>query len=64
MERLKKALGHPEAPDCPNCRFTMRWFRSELVRDTPEPLVAHLSFALTASGLNEPTQNLRRFVSA
>ncbi|QOZ67179.1 hypothetical protein SAMN05192541_1263 [Bradyrhizobium arachidis] len=42
MDRLKNALGQLEAPDCPNCRITMRWFRSELVRDTPDPLIAHL----------------------
>ncbi|QOZ65911.1 hypothetical protein WN72_05385 [Bradyrhizobium arachidis] len=42
MDRLKKALGHLEAQDCPNCRITMRWFRSELVPDTPDPLIAHL----------------------
>lgn len=32
MEPLKKALG----------RITTRWFRSELVRETPEPTIAHL----------------------
>ena len=42
MDLLKKATGQLEPPECPNCRVTMRWFRSELVRDTPEPILAHL----------------------
>jgi hypothetical protein len=42
MDQLKKAIGQLYPPQCPNCRITMRWFRSELVRDTPEPMIAHL----------------------
>ena len=42
MERLKNSLGHLEAPVCPNCHLGMRWFRSELVQDDAQPLIAHL----------------------
>ena len=42
MDRLIEALGHLDPPHCPNCRITTRWFRSELVRDTPESIIAHL----------------------
>ena len=42
MERLKESLGHLDVPHCPNCRISMRWFRSELVRDRPQPIIAHL----------------------
>lgn len=42
MDLLKKALGDLEAPICPNCHLNMRWFRSELVRDTPPAIIAHL----------------------
>ncbi|QQO12614.1 hypothetical protein JJB99_24535 [Bradyrhizobium diazoefficiens] len=41
MENLKNALGELEAPICPDCHVNMRWFRSELVRDTPV-MIAHL----------------------
>ena len=42
MNRLTDALGRLEAPDCPNCHVGMRWFRSELVRDAQEAIIAHL----------------------
>ena len=42
MDRLKDAAEHLEAPDCPNCRIAMRWFRSELVRDSGVSMIAHL----------------------
>jgi hypothetical protein len=35
-------MEHLEAPTCPNCHINMRWFRSELVRDEPESVIAHL----------------------
>lgn len=42
MDRLRRALGQLEVPVCPNCHIDMRWFRSELVRDNPRPIIAHL----------------------
>lgn len=42
MDRLKDSLGYLEAPICPDCHVGMRWFRSELVRDDAQPLIAHL----------------------
>lgn len=42
MDRQKEALGQFEHPDCANCHTPMRWFRSDLVRDTLEPIIAHL----------------------
>ena len=42
MDVLKQAAEHLEAPDCPNCQTAMRWFRSELVRDAPAPIIASL----------------------
>ncbi len=42
MEGLKDSLGQLEAPVCPNCHVGMRWFRSELVQDDAQPLIAHL----------------------
>ncbi|MET4277486.1 glutaredoxin [Bradyrhizobium sp. F1.2.2] len=42
MDLLKKAMGQLEPPECPNCRVTMRWFRSELVRGKEEEIIAHL----------------------
>ena len=42
MERLKDSLGRLEVPVCPNCHLGMRWFRSELVQDDAQPLIAHL----------------------
>lgn len=41
VDRLKSATEHLEAPACPNCRIEMRWFRSELVRETPVSVVSH-----------------------
>lgn len=42
VDRLRSATEHLEAPICPACRIEMRWFRSELVRDEPNPVIAHL----------------------
>ncbi|QQO15149.1 hypothetical protein JJB99_02860 [Bradyrhizobium diazoefficiens] len=42
VDRLKSATEHLEAPICPTCHIEMKWFRSELVRDEPEVLIAHL----------------------
>lgn len=42
MKRLTNALGQLDAPDCPHCHVAMRWFRSELVRDEQEAIIAHL----------------------
>ncbi|MGY4234974.1 uncharacterized protein YbaR (Trm112 family) [Bradyrhizobium sp. USDA 4449] len=42
MKRLKDSLAHLDNPSCPNCRIAMRWFRSELVRDNPTTMIAHL----------------------
>lgn len=42
MDRLKHARGQFEVPICPNCQIGMRWFRSELVRDNPPTMIAHL----------------------
>lgn len=42
MDVLKRTAERLEAPECPNCRTAMRWFRSELVRDDPTPVVASL----------------------
>lgn len=42
MDRLKDALAQIESPICPNCHIDMRWFRSELVRDNPPTMIAHL----------------------
>ncbi|WP_407188550.1 hypothetical protein [Bradyrhizobium centrosematis] len=42
MERLKEALGQLDVPHCPNCRVATRWFRSELLRDLAQPIIAHL----------------------
>lgn len=50
MERLRNALEHLEAPDCPNCHLTMRWFRSELVRDDQQSTVAHLFICPNCKG--------------
>lgn len=52
----KDCRGYFEATECPNCRITMRWFRSELVRDPPEPTIAHLSSGLIVSALSKPIQ--------
>lgn len=42
MDRLTNALVDLETPICPNCHINMRWFRSELVRDTAPAIIAHL----------------------
>lgn len=42
MVQLKKAVGQLDPPCCPNCRVNMRWVRSELVRNTPKEIMAHL----------------------
>ncbi|WP_244429540.1 hypothetical protein [Bradyrhizobium genomosp. I (2014)] len=42
MKRLKNSLAEAGNPTCPNCRVDMRWFRPELVRDTPSTMIAHL----------------------
>lgn len=42
MKRLKNSLEEVGNPTCPNCRVAMRWFRSELVRDNPTTMIAHL----------------------
>lgn len=42
MKRRKDSLGKVGNPACPNCRVAMRWFRSELVRDNPTTMIAHL----------------------
>ncbi|RXH23049.1 MULTISPECIES: hypothetical protein [Bradyrhizobium] len=42
MKRLKDSFGEVGNPTCPNCRVAMTWFRSELVRDNPTTLIAHL----------------------
>ncbi len=42
MKRLKDSLEHLDNPSCPNCQIAMRWFRSELVRDNPTTMIAHL----------------------
>ncbi|MGY4236937.1 uncharacterized protein with PIN domain [Bradyrhizobium sp. USDA 4449] len=42
MERLRDSLAELEAPVCPNCHVGMKWFRSELVQDDVQPLIAHL----------------------
>ncbi|TWA92582.1 hypothetical protein FBZ96_11052 [Bradyrhizobium stylosanthis] len=42
MKRLKDSVGKIGSPTCPDCRVAMRWFRSELVRDNPAPMIAHL----------------------
>jgi len=41
VDRLKSAAEHLEAPTCPNCHIEMRWFRSELVRETPTSVIVH-----------------------
>lgn len=42
VDRLKSATEDLEAPICPTCLIEMKWFRSELVQDEPEALIAHL----------------------
>ena len=42
MKRLKDSLGDVGNPSCPNCRISMKRFRSELVRDNPRTMIAHL----------------------
>jgi len=42
MKRLKDSLGQLDNPSCPNCDIDMKWFRSELVRDNPTTIIAHL----------------------
>ncbi|MDA9424550.1 hypothetical protein [Bradyrhizobium sp. CCBAU 53380] len=42
MKRLKDSLEEVGNPTCSNCRVAMRWFRSELVRDNPTMMIAHL----------------------
>ena len=42
MNRLTNAPGKLEAPDCSYCHVGMRWFRSELVQDEQEAIIAHL----------------------
>ena len=42
MKRLKDSLGQVDNPTCPHCRIAMRGVRSELVRDTPSTMIAHL----------------------
>lgn len=42
MDRLKSAVENLEPPHCPNCHVAMRWFRSELVLDAQQSIVAHL----------------------
>jgi hypothetical protein len=61
MDQLKKALAQLDDPQCPNCRITMRWFRSELVRDTPDPIIAHFSSARTANARNGARKSSLRY---
>lgn len=56
----ENALGHLELPGCPNCRITMRWFRSELVRDTPESIIAHLFVCPNCRRAQRDRYNARR----
>ncbi|MCG2632583.1 hypothetical protein L6654_38925 [Bradyrhizobium sp. WYCCWR 13023] len=42
MKQLKDSSEEVGNPTCPNCRVAMRWFRSELVRDNPTTIIAHL----------------------
>lgn len=42
MKRLKDSSGEVGNPTCPNRRVATRWFRSELVRDNPTTMIAHL----------------------
>ena len=41
VDRLRNALEDLEPPHCPHCRTEMKWFRSQLVRETPASVVAH-----------------------
>lgn len=41
VDRLKSSTEHLEAPTCPDCHLEMKWFRSELVRESPTSVIAH-----------------------
>lgn len=42
VDRLRSAAEQLEAPICSDCHVEMKWFRSELLTDDPNPVIAHL----------------------
>jgi hypothetical protein len=64
MDQLKKALGQLDPPHCPNCCITMRWFRSQLVRDKRKRQSLTFSSALTANAHSGAMQSSLRYASA
>jgi hypothetical protein len=41
MDRLRNSIAIVDAPACPNCQLSMRWFQSTLVSDQPAT-VSHM----------------------